>query len=423
MLNNTAEKYRYNVENVNNLLLNYLSQEIENKFRWQHHHTTGNWKWYAGIGLERVKYVSETFQKINVGSTVQTLDFNSELSFQKYALFVQTNRNFIDEKLETSFSIRTDFTDYASKMSNPFEQISPRFSASYKVSEKGKWVANIGKYFQLPAYTIMGFRDNSGTLVNKQNGLKYIDSWQFASGYQWTPKQYFQLKLESFYKIYKHYPFDLNNQISLANLGSDFGVIGNTLISSNSKGRSYGIEFSGTQKLTNRIFGSFSYTFVRSEFEDVNQKYVPSSWDNKHVINLAGGYKFSKDWELGMKFRMLGGAPYTPIDLATSSLQNVWDVRQQAVLDYTQLNTERSPISHGMDLRIDKKWYYKKWALNLYLDIQNVYNFKAKDQDYFNVIYDANGTPVPADATHYQYKLIENESGTVVPSIGLMVDF
>lgn len=423
MLNNTAEKYRYNIENTDNLLLNYLSQEIENKFRWQHHHTTGNWKWYAGIGLERVKYVSETFQKINVGNTVQTLDFNSELSFQKYALFAQTNRNFMDEKLETSFSIRTDFTDYASTMSNPFKQLSPRFSVSYKTSEIGKIVANVGKYFQLPAYTIMGFRDNAGTLVNQQNGLKYIDSWQLASGYQWTPKQYFQLKLESFYKIYKHYPFDLNNQISLANLGSDFGVIGNTPVASISKGRSYGFEFSGTQKLTNKIFGSFSYTFVRSEFEDINQKYVPSSWDNRHVLNVVGGYKFNKNWELGMKFRMLGGAPYTPIDIATSSLQNVWDVRQQAVLDYSLLNTERSPISHGMDLRIDKKWYFNKWALNLYLDLQNVYNFKAKDQDYFNVIYDATGVPLPADATHYQYKLIENESGTVVPSIGLMVDF
>lgn len=423
MLNNTAEKYRYNIENSNNLLLDYLSQEIENKFRWQHHHTVGKWKWYAGIGVERVKYTSKTFQKINVGNTIQILDFNSKLTFQKYALFAQTNRDFLDEKLETSFSLRTDFSDYAASMSNPLEQLSPRMALTYTIFPKGKIVASIGKYFQLPAYTIMGFRDNLGNLVNKENRLKYIDSWQFAGGYQWTPKQYFQLKLESFYKIYQHYPFDLNNQISLANLGSDFGVIGNTPIASSSNGRSYGIELSGIQKLTNKIFGSFSYTFVRSEFEDINKKFAPSSWDNKHIINILGGYKFKKNWELGMKFRLLGGAPFTPIDLATSSLQNVWDVRQQAVLDYSKLNTERSPLSHGMDIRIDKKWFYKKWALNLYLDIANVYNFKIKEPDFFNVIYDANGDPIAADATHYQYKLIKNEGGTVLPSIGLMVDF
>jgi outer membrane receptor for ferrienterochelin and colicin len=425
MLDNSNEKYLYNIETPANLLQDYHSQEIENKFRFQHTRNDGTWKWYAGLGIERVKYTNETFQKISVGSATQTLNFESQLTFQKYALFAQTNTSFLDNKWDISLSLRTDFTDYSSKMENPFRQISPRIAMAYHISDKSKFVISAGKYYQLPAYTILGYRDSDGTLVNKENGVQYLNAMHYVAGYQYTPKQYFQLKLETFYKVYKNYPFDLNNGVSLANLGSDYGVIGNTPVNSDSNGRSYGIELSGTQKLTNRIFGSFTYTYVRSEFQNSEGEYIASAWDSRHILNVMGGYKFKRDWELGMKFRLLGGLPYTPFDLQNSALKTVWDVNQQGVLDYTQLNSERLPLTHALDIRMDKKWYFNKWALNLYLDIQNAYASKIKNPDYFNVIYDSNGLPLTSESNPnaYQFKLIQNESGNLLPSIGLMVDF
>ena len=423
MLNNLANKYLYNVETPENRLLDYQSREIENKLRYEFHHTSGKWQWYAGAGMELAKYTNDTYQKINVGNAVQTLDFNSVLTFGKYAFFVQTNRSFWEDKLEASLSLRTDFTDYSKQTGNPLQQLSPRMALAYKLSDKSKILLSAGKYYQLPAYTILGYRNNDGELINRQNGVKYLNAWHLVSGYQFTPKDYFQLKAEAFYKVYKDFPFDVYKGISLANLGSDYGVIGNTPVTSSSQGRAYGLEFSGTQKLTDRIFGSFSYTYVRSEFKNTDEQYVSSSWDNRHIFNAVGGYKFDKNWELGLKFRLLGGIPYTPVDVETSSLQQVWDVNQQGVYDYSKLNSERLPLSHGLDMRIDKKWYFKHWAFNLYLDVQNVYNAKVTGQDYFNVMYDVNGNPVPSDATHYQYKFIQNESGNVLPSIGLMVDF
>jgi hypothetical protein len=377
------------------------------------------------LGAERVKYTNETYQKISVGNQVQTLNFKSELIFQKYALFAQANRSFYDNKWDVSLSVRTDFSDYSKEMFNPFKQFSPRFALTFNATEKSKWIISAGKYYQLPAYTILGYRNNAGVLVNKANNVKYLNNMHYVAGYQYTPKQYFQFKLETFFKLYKNYPFDLNNGISLANLGSDFGVIGNTPVNSESKGRSYGIELSGTQKLTNSIFGSFTYTYVRSEFQNSEAEYIASAWDNRHILNVIGGYKFKRDWELGMKFRLLGGLPYTPFDLQNSSLKTVWDVNQQGVLDYNQLNSERLPLTHGLDIRIDKKWYFNKWDLNLYLDVQNIYFSKIKNPDYFNVIYDSNNLPLTSESNpnYYQYKLIKNESGNLLPSIGLMVDF
>ena len=424
MLNNTADKYLYNIEVSDNLLFDYQSQEIENKARYEYHHTAGDWQWYAGVGLQYVNYNNETYKKITVGDVAQTLDFYSDINFFKYALFGQVNRTFFDDKFEFSLGVRTDFNDFSNNMTNPLSQLSPRLALSYSPVSEHKFVISVGHYTQLPAYTILGYRDNNEVLVNKDR-INYIHANHYVAGYQWTPKDYFQLKLESFYKTYSKYPFSINEGISLANLGSDYGIIGNTPVTSTSKGRTYGVELSGTQKLSNKIFGSFSYTFVRSEFDNSDDHYTASSWDSKHILNIIGGYKFAKNWELGMKFRLLGGSPYTPFDLQTSALQRVWDVNQQGVLDYSQLNTERLPLSHGLDLRVDKKWYFKRWALNLYLDMQNAYNAKVTNPPYFNVLYDINKQPLVSetDPLRYQYQLIENESGTIVPSIGIMIDF
>ena len=179
------------------------------------------------------------------------------------------------------------------------------------------------------------------------------------------------------------------------------------------------------QKLSNKIYGILSYTYVRSEFKDSNNKYVPSSWDNKHIFNIVVGKKLAKNWEVGAKFRLLGGAPYTPYDVELSSTKEIWDVSQQGINDWSRLNTERNPTSHSLDLRVDKKWYFDKWYLNAYLDIQNAYGAKIETQSFLDVVRDGNGNPVenPTDNQRYQTYSIENESGNVLPSIGIMIGF
>ena len=72
-----------------------------------------------------------------------------------------------------------------------------------------------------------------------------------------------------------------------------------------------------------------------------------------------------------------------------------------------------------------EKWFYKKLSLNAYIDIQNVYNFQFADRPYLDVKKDANGKPLsdPLNPSSYQTHEIENISGNVLPSIGLMVEF
>ncbi len=57
--------------------------------------------------------------------------------------------------------------------------------------------------------------------------------------------------------------------------------------------------------------------------------------------------------------------------------------------------------------------------------MQNIYNFQAQGQPYIDVVRDGNGNPVedPNDPSRYKTCEIENTNGTLLPSIGIMVEF
>lgn len=423
MLNNSAIKYRDNIENPANLILNYNSQEIENKLRIENTYRKKEWKLNYGVGYEFAKYTNSTLNQVAINGISKTIDFSSELALHKMSAFTQLSKPFFKNRVLLSGGVRTDFNDYSTQLLNPLEQLSPRFSIAYNLTEKWSLNGNIAKYYQLPSYTILGYRNSLGALENKN--VKYVSNNHFIAGLKYTPQKFLQVTLEGFYKRYYDYPFSINDSVSLANLGSDFGVIGNEAVASISEGRAYGLEFSAQQKLNKSIYGILSYTYSKSEFQDKNGSFVASAWDNRHILNVTIGKKFKKDWEFGAKFRLLSGSPYTPYDVALSSQIAVWDVTQQGVLDWNRINTERNPLSHGLDVRIDKKFYLKKMTLNVYFDVQNIYNFKANGQPFITVQKDVNGVPVinSSNPTQYNLQRIANTNGTLLPSLGLMIDF
>jgi len=131
-----------------------------------------------------------------------------------------------------------------------------------------------------------------------------------------------------------------------------------------------------------------------------------------------------RNWELGFRWRYLGGTPYTPVAVAKSSLKEVWDVTAQGLPDYDRLNSMRLPAYHFMGFRIDKKYFFRKWSLNIYLDIQNVYRNVLALPPYLTVRRDASGVPLtdPANPDSYQTYFIDNSAGVVLSSIGIMVE-
>ena len=75
-------------------------------------------------------------------------------------------------------------------------------------------------------------------------------------------------------------------------------------------------------------------------------------------------------------------------------------------------------------MRIDKKWFLKSWSLNTYIDIENILNAKRQLPSEYGI--DPNlGPLVEGTGENESIKLYEiiNNSGTVLPSIGLLIEF
>ncbi|ALU74236.1 hypothetical protein AUW17_02675 [Tenacibaculum dicentrarchi] len=423
-LKNTAEKYFLNQEVAANLLLDYNSKEIETKFRYENNFSTSNnYKVNIGTNIERATYLNNTYRKVANSQGVFEDTFNSDIDFIKYGVFGQISKEYLKNKLGVSFGFRIDGVDYNKEMKNSFNQFSPRLSLNYSLNDKMSLSSSVGRYYQLPSYTVLGFKDNSGEFINKK-GLKYIQSDHFVSGLSYKPNTNSKITFEGFYKAYDKYPFSVRNQISLANLGADFGVVGNEEVVSNSKGRAYGFEILAQKKSFNGLYGLASYTFVRSEFKDALGSYIPSTWDNKHLLTITAGKKLKKNWEIGAKFRLVGGRPYTPYDKNASSLKTNYDVVNGGILDFSKLNEKRFDTYTQLDLRVDKTWFLKKIAVNFYVDIQNVYASSASEQPFLLPIEDADGRVSNTnDSSRYVLEEIESTSGSVLPRIGVIVDF
>ena len=418
-LNNTAVKYEDYADLSSPKIIDYESQEIENKSRIEYNFRENNIKFNIGLNLEDATYLNSTQRIITSGYSIDTNFVETDLHFIKYGVFVQLSKTYLVDKLVTSIGFRIDGNSFTENTTN--NNFSPRLSLSYNLSGNSSLNANLGRYYQLPAYTILGYGLNNN-FYNQD--AEYIQCDHAVMGLEYNPSNYSKITLETFYKQYYNYPFSIIDSISLANLGGDFGVIGNEDISSISKGRSFGLEFLAQQKLSTSIYGIMSVTYYRSEFEDKYGKLIPSAWDNRFIFNLTAGKKFKRNIELGLKFRYSGGAPYTPIDLATSSNITIWNINQRGVLNYNELNTERLRNLHGIDLRLDKKWYFNNWSLNAYIDVENLYNYKIQlppevgiDPEIGEEIYTAE------NSGEYSLYEIINESGTVLPSIGLLIEF
>jgi outer membrane receptor for ferrienterochelin and colicin len=426
-LNNAQYKDINNIRTDSSRILDYKSGEGEIKSRYERTILGGNnFRLSYGASLEYAHYRNSTYRRLLIGSVENLIDYDSDLRIGKYGIFAQGGRSCFKNKLSLSLGVRADGNTYSQVMANPLTQISPRFSASYSITDALNFNFNTGRYYQLPPYTALGYSRN-GEFVNKQNDLKYIRSDHIVAGLELLPIENLQITLEGFYKKYSDYPFSVKDSVPLSSKSVDYGIFGDEELTSASKGRAFGIELLARLKEFRKTNLVLSYTFVRSEFRanGSGRQWLPSSWDNRHIINMTMTKKFDRNWDLGMKWRFVGGAPYTPYDLARSSVKAFWDIQGRGYLDYSRYNSLRLKAFHQLDIRIDKQYFFNNWSLMLYADVQNVYNHKADQPPLLVRETDSDRLPVndPADPSRYKLYYIKNESANILPTIGIIIEF
>jgi len=140
------------------------------------------------------------------------------------------------------------------------------------------------------------------------------------------------------------------------------GVLGN-----DGRGTTYGTEVLGTLRRGPWfvwLAGTLSHS-TRVDFPGAGRRLF--DYDQPININAAMSWKRGK-WQLGGRFELYSGMPTTPV------LGAVFDTNANRYDPiYGETNSERLPLHHQLDVRVDRSWTWGSMLMTGFLDIQNVY--------------------------------------------------
>ncbi len=421
-LNNRNIKYRNNDDSSeDNLTLRLRSVEQKTTLRFENQTNLGQWTLREGGELNNSIYSNNSRQKIFGNSGILSV-YETSLNIFSWGAFFSSDYTTANKRLALSAGIRMDGNTYNSEMKQPWKQLSPRLSASYKLTPQWTLSGNAGLYHQLPPYTALGFKDNNGTYLNKD--LKYMQVLESSIGLDWHYQDRFMISAEGFFKRYNRIPLSLQDNIPLSCKGNDYGVVGNEALASTANGRAYGLETMFRWQASGKFNLVSSFTLFRSEYRNRSEaEYISSAWDNRFILNMSGTYNLPRRWSIGGKVSYIGGAPYTPYDIEKSSLVEAWDAKGQPYFDYSRYNTERLPNFAQFDLRVDKSFYFRRCMVGIYLDIQNITGSKLKQADVIMSTGIIENPSAPVNEQRYKMKYLKQESGTILPTLGVTVEF
>ena len=403
LLINDFSRFRDNASQ-SGLFFNNDAREIETKWRHAVILFVEDWKLNTGINAQISQYKNTTFD-FNEG-----FSYSTDIDFFKYGFFANASKSFLENRFDLSVGFRLDGDTY-SEGDDLLDTFSPRVALSYAFADNWKANATVGRYYKIPPYTILGYLEDD-VLVNKN--ARYTRSDHYVLGIERVFGPASSLSLEGFLKQYSRYPVSVRDEVSLANQGADFEVLGNESVETVGKGRSYGLELLFQQKLTNNFYGIFSYTYYYSEFTGFDvSRFVPSTWDNRNLLSFTGGYKLPNNWEISARLRYAGKSPFAPTDL-TQTLDSYPDI----VLDYSRLGEELLDEFTQLDVRFDKKWNFRKLSLDLFLELQNVLGQAQPEPTEYILARDDQGEI----ATPRSLVALDPDEGALIPVIGIVVD-
>jgi outer membrane receptor protein involved in Fe transport len=260
----------------------------------------------------------------------------------------------------------------------------PRISARYQLPRKLAVTAAVGLFHQEP------FFSDLVTSTGGNPSIRHERTMHASAGLAWQAREGLSLELTGFYKhLWRRVAPSsqliwLEDRVTPENLAN------------HGKGRIYGGELLIKKKpdrdcprflKLEKCFGWVSYTLMRSERQDGPGKaWRLFDFDQTHILTIILSGAWKKGWEFGFRFRLASGNPTTVLS------GGIYDADTDAYIGIPGTrNAERLPLFHQLDLRVDKKWVFKKWMLSLYLDIQNVYNYRASEFVQYNFNYTQRG--------------------------------
>jgi TonB family protein len=237
---------------------------------------------------------------------------------------------------------------------------SVRVSAKYELVKNQILKGSLGTYNETPQPV--------GQAIDKVWGnpnLPAEKGSQYVLGYEWQATDLVNADVQAYYNR----QWDLARQATAADIAAD--PTGYQKYYGDGMGRMYGLELMIRHDQGKRFFGWIAYSLSRSErFNFDENKWDLFGKDETHNLQLVGSLRFKGNRELGIRARYVTGDPTTPV------LGVKWfDATARTYVPlYGGHNSGRMDPFLSLDLRYERKFIFKSWIWDVYLDITNLSN-------------------------------------------------
>lgn len=228
--------------------------------------------------------------------------------------------------------------------------LDPRILLREKVGERWTLRQNIGVYHQPPSFPIpVPGLESFGFERGLQRNIQGSAGYELVLGNKVAITQ----------DVYLGRLTNLQDYDLAALSSGRVQEIDDVVISAN--GWAYGLETMARLLPGQRAYGWAAYTLSRSTRVYDYGGRAPSSWDQRHILNIVLGYRVSDRWSFGGRLHFHSGRPYTA---------PVGDQTAAEALLYNR-NNRRLPPFFQLDLRAERTWRFKSWSLHFVADVLN----------------------------------------------------
>lgn len=321
----------------------------------------------------------------------RALRVDTSLATYRQAAYAQTSFQ-LSDRLRLTLGTRGDWYQFLRNA----VRIAPRGALAWSANETNTLTLAAGQYYQAPQPIWL-----VGDVRNPRE-LKPLHADQIVVGWQKLLRPDLKLQIEAYGKSYADYPSRVFRPRAVLQ-PSGFDNVTNDIpfglepLLAQGTGSVRGAEVLLQKRLSEiPVYGLISASYNRTRFRGLDGRTSIGAFDSPLVFNGLLGWRPNARWEFSGRVRTAAGLPTTPFT-------------NDGRLDFTRYNDgDRLPTFFALDLRVDRRWVFRRSQLVTYLDVQNA----TSRQNVSQIAWDARLRAPKADA-----------SIGVLPSIGVNWEF